>query len=89
MQPTTSPKGQVGPKPQVGPPEPILAPNLNSPRNGQKDPMTKIGHVQPLASGNHQRPPAQVQQAFPSIQGKNTPSPIYPYQGVRHGAYMV
>ncbi|MBW0562203.1 hypothetical protein O181_101918 [Austropuccinia psidii MF-1] len=46
-------------------------PNLNNPKNGQKDPRTQIGqepqfgHFQPLASGNHQRPPVQVQQDFP------------------------
>ncbi|MBW0501166.1 hypothetical protein O181_040881 [Austropuccinia psidii MF-1] len=83
MRPTTSPEGKVGPKPQVGPPEPILAPNLNSPKNGQKDPRTKIGHFQPLASGNHQRPPAQVQKAFPSIQGKDSPSPMYSVQRIQ------
>ncbi|MBW0470459.1 hypothetical protein O181_010174 [Austropuccinia psidii MF-1] len=37
-------RGQVVPKPQVGPPEPILAPNLTSPRNGQSGPRTQIGH---------------------------------------------
>ncbi|MBW0581038.1 hypothetical protein O181_120753, partial [Austropuccinia psidii MF-1] len=36
--PTTNTQGQVGP------PEPILAPNLNIPKNGQKDHRTKIGH---------------------------------------------
>ncbi|MBW0527577.1 hypothetical protein O181_067292 [Austropuccinia psidii MF-1] len=77
MRPTTNPKGQVGPKPQVGPPEPILAPNLNLPKNDQKDLRTPIGHFQPLASGTHRRPPAQVQQAFPCIQGKDSHSPMY------------
>ncbi|MBW0570334.1 hypothetical protein O181_110049 [Austropuccinia psidii MF-1] len=81
------PKGAKGanttPKSQVGPPEPILAPNLNLPKNDQKDLRTQIGqescigHFQPLASGNHQRPPAQVQKAFASIQGKYSPSPMY------------
>ncbi|MBW0467214.1 hypothetical protein O181_006929 [Austropuccinia psidii MF-1] len=58
---TTYPQRQVGPKPQVGPPEQILAPNLTSPRNGQKDSRTQIGkephigHFQPLAFGNHLR----------------------------------
>ncbi|MBW0477488.1 hypothetical protein O181_017203 [Austropuccinia psidii MF-1] len=74
MRSTTSPQGQVGLKSQVGPPEPILAPNLNVPKNGQEP---QYGHLQVLASGNHQRPPAQVQQAFPSIQGKDSPSPTY------------
>ncbi|MBW0505609.1 hypothetical protein O181_045324 [Austropuccinia psidii MF-1] len=32
---------------------------------------------QPLASDSHQRPPSQVQQAFPTIQGKDSPSPMY------------
>ncbi|MBW0507355.1 hypothetical protein O181_047070 [Austropuccinia psidii MF-1] len=59
--------GHVGPKPQVGPPEPNLAPNLISPKNVQKDPRTHIGHFQPLAFGNHQRPPDQAQQCFPFI----------------------
>ncbi|MBW0532225.1 hypothetical protein O181_071940 [Austropuccinia psidii MF-1] len=74
---TPNPKGQVGPKPLVDPPEPILAPNLISPKNGHKEPRIQIGNFQPLASGNHQRPPAQAQQAFPSIQGKDSPSPMY------------
>ncbi|MBW0571950.1 hypothetical protein O181_111665 [Austropuccinia psidii MF-1] len=59
-----------GSKTTSGPPESILAP-----KNDQKDLRTQIGHFQPLASGNHQRPPAQVQKAFPSIQGKDSPSP--------------
>ncbi|MBW0509289.1 hypothetical protein O181_049004 [Austropuccinia psidii MF-1] len=75
--PTTNPKGQVALKPQVGPPEPVLAPNSISLKNGHKDTRTPIGHFQPLASGNHQRPPAQAQQAFPSIKGKDSPSPMY------------
>ncbi|MBW0490511.1 hypothetical protein O181_030226 [Austropuccinia psidii MF-1] len=62
---------------QVGPPQPSLAPNLNLPKNGQKDPRTKIAHFQPLASGTHQRPPAQVHKSLPSIQGKESPSPMY------------
>ncbi|MBW0477508.1 hypothetical protein O181_017223 [Austropuccinia psidii MF-1] len=79
----TSPQGQVGPKPQVGPHEPILAPDLNNPKNGQKDPRTQIGqephfgHFQTLASGSHQRPSAQVWKVFPSIQRKTSPLPIY------------
>ncbi|MBW0486262.1 hypothetical protein O181_025977 [Austropuccinia psidii MF-1] len=81
--PTTNPKSQGGPKPQVDPPEPILAPNLISPKNGHKDPRTqigqesRIGHFQPLASGNHQRPPARAEKAFSSIQGRDSPSPMY------------
>ncbi|MBW0562686.1 hypothetical protein O181_102401 [Austropuccinia psidii MF-1] len=72
-----------GHKPQVGPPEPILAPKLNGPKNGQKDPRFKIGReppsatFQPLASGDHQRPPAQIQQDLPPIQRKDSPSPMY------------
>ncbi|MBW0483480.1 hypothetical protein O181_023195 [Austropuccinia psidii MF-1] len=54
-----------------------LAPNLNLPKNGLKDPRTKISHFQPLASGKHQKPPAQVKKAFPSIQGKDSPSQMY------------
>ncbi|MBW0535150.1 hypothetical protein O181_074865, partial [Austropuccinia psidii MF-1] len=48
----------------------------------KKDPRTQIGqephfgHFQPLASGNHQRQPAQVQKGFPSAQGKISPSPM-------------
>ncbi|MBW0538314.1 hypothetical protein O181_078029 [Austropuccinia psidii MF-1] len=61
----------------VDQPEPILAPDLISPKNGHKDPRTQIGHFQPLASGNHQRPPAQAQKSFPSIKGKDSPSPMY------------
>ncbi|MBW0508388.1 hypothetical protein O181_048103 [Austropuccinia psidii MF-1] len=62
------------PQGQVGPPEPILAPNINLPKNGQQP---QSGHLQLLASENHQRPPTQVQKAFPSIQGKDSPSPVY------------
>ncbi|MBW0487461.1 hypothetical protein O181_027176 [Austropuccinia psidii MF-1] len=58
-------------------PEPILAPNLNNPKNGQKDPRTQIVHFQLLASGDYQSPPAQVQQGSPSIQQKTSPSPMY------------
>ncbi|MBW0518623.1 hypothetical protein O181_058338 [Austropuccinia psidii MF-1] len=78
------PQGQVGLKPQVGPPEPILAPNLINPRFAKKDPRTQIGlephfgHFQPMASGSHQKPPAQVQKGLPSTQGKTSPSPMYP-----------
>ncbi|MBW0477670.1 hypothetical protein O181_017385 [Austropuccinia psidii MF-1] len=66
--PSTSPQGQVGPH------EPIFAP-----KNGQKDCRTRIGqeahsgHLQPRASGNHQRPPAQAEQYFPSVQKQNLP----------------
>ncbi|MBW0483447.1 hypothetical protein O181_023162 [Austropuccinia psidii MF-1] len=35
-------------------------------------------HFQSMASGNHQIPRAQVQKGFPSIQGKTSPSSIYP-----------
>ncbi|MBW0466688.1 hypothetical protein O181_006403 [Austropuccinia psidii MF-1] len=68
---------------RVGSPEPLLAPNLINPQMTKKDPRTQIGkephfgHFQPLASGNHQRPPAQVQKNFPLVLGKNSPSPMY------------
>ncbi|MBW0509387.1 hypothetical protein O181_049102 [Austropuccinia psidii MF-1] len=81
--PTTYLQGQVGLKPQLDPPAPNLAPNLISPPNGQKDPRTQIGqepgigHFQPLDFGNHQRPPNQAKQGFPSIQGKDFSSPMY------------
>ncbi|MBW0482106.1 hypothetical protein O181_021821 [Austropuccinia psidii MF-1] len=32
---------------------------------------------QPLASGHNQRPPAQAQKALPSIQEKDSPSPMH------------
>ncbi|MBW0538172.1 hypothetical protein O181_077887 [Austropuccinia psidii MF-1] len=67
-----------------GPTSANFGPNLNNPKNGQKDPKTQIGqephfgNFQTLASGNHQRPPAQVQKGFPSTQGKTSPSPKDP-----------
>ncbi|MBW0484453.1 hypothetical protein O181_024168 [Austropuccinia psidii MF-1] len=69
---STSPQGQVGT------PEPNFSPNLNIPKMAKKDPRTQIGQFQHMASGNHQRPPAQFQQGFPSIQGKTSPSSMYP-----------
>ncbi|MBW0484370.1 hypothetical protein O181_024085 [Austropuccinia psidii MF-1] len=39
--------------------------------------MNQIGLFEPLTSDNHQRPPAQVQKASPSIQGKDSLSPMY------------
>ncbi|MBW0527093.1 hypothetical protein O181_066808 [Austropuccinia psidii MF-1] len=45
-----------------GPPEPILAPNLNLPKNEQKELRTQIGHFQTVASGNQlksSKPPLQ------------------------------
>ncbi|MBW0530105.1 hypothetical protein O181_069820 [Austropuccinia psidii MF-1] len=72
MRPTTSPQGQVGP------PEPILAPNLIGHKNGQKGLMKQV-----LAISNHQRPPAQVQQAFASIKGKDSPSSMYSVQRIQ------
>ncbi|MBW0540795.1 hypothetical protein O181_080510 [Austropuccinia psidii MF-1] len=84
------PQGQVGPKPQMGPPEPILAPNLIIPKMAKRTLGPKLATFQPLASGSHQRPPAQDQQGFPSVQAKNSPSPMYSIpKGSRHGAYMV
>ncbi|MBW0528009.1 hypothetical protein O181_067724 [Austropuccinia psidii MF-1] len=56
------------------------------------DPRTQIGHLQPMASGKHQRPPSQVQKGFPSIQGKTSPSSMYPIPkdpGVVHVWYNI
>ncbi|MBW0478404.1 hypothetical protein O181_018119 [Austropuccinia psidii MF-1] len=64
----------------------------------KKDPRTQIGqephfgHFKPMASGNHQRPPAQVQQGLPSAHGKTSPSPLYPIPrdpGVVHIWYNI
>ncbi|MBW0580315.1 hypothetical protein O181_120030 [Austropuccinia psidii MF-1] len=46
------------------------------PKMAKRTPGPK-GHCQPLASGNHQKPPDQVQRALPSIQGMDSPSPTY------------
>ncbi|MBW0562779.1 hypothetical protein O181_102494 [Austropuccinia psidii MF-1] len=55
----------------------FCSPISSVPKMTKMDSRTQIGHFQPLASGNHQRPPAQVQQSFPSIQGKDSPSSMY------------
>ncbi|MBW0586608.1 hypothetical protein O181_126323 [Austropuccinia psidii MF-1] len=66
-----STQGQVCHKPQVGPPEPVLAPIPNQPRNGQNTLGPKIGQepqmatIQSMASGNQQRPPAQLKERIP------------------------
>ncbi|MBW0506918.1 hypothetical protein O181_046633 [Austropuccinia psidii MF-1] len=79
----------TSPEPQLGPHEPILTSNLNIPKNGQKDPRTQIGkephsgHFQPLASANHHRPPDQLQKDFPSIKGKDSPSPMSSIQRIQ------
>ncbi|MBW0512055.1 hypothetical protein O181_051770 [Austropuccinia psidii MF-1] len=76
------------PKPQVGSPEPILAPNLNIPKNGQKDPRTKIGkepHFGHLSTSGLQKPPDQDQQDSPLSSGEE----LSFTKGFRHGAYMV
>ncbi|MBW0475174.1 hypothetical protein O181_014889 [Austropuccinia psidii MF-1] len=67
----------ISPQGQVGPPEPNFSPNVINPKMAKEDPRTQIGHFQPMASGTHQRPPAQVKQGFPSIQGKTSPSSMY------------
>ncbi|MBW0482709.1 hypothetical protein O181_022424 [Austropuccinia psidii MF-1] len=54
----------------------ILAPISMFPKMAKTTSRPKLAVFQPLASGNHQRPPAQDQQAFPSIQGKDSPSPM-------------
>ncbi|MBW0537697.1 hypothetical protein O181_077412 [Austropuccinia psidii MF-1] len=36
-----------------------------------------LATFQPLASGSHQRPPAQPQKDFPSDKENNSPSPMY------------
>ncbi|MBW0465684.1 hypothetical protein O181_005399 [Austropuccinia psidii MF-1] len=43
----------------------------------KRTPELKLTKNQSLAIFNHQRPPAQVQNAFPSIKGKDSPSPMY------------
>ncbi|MBW0550319.1 hypothetical protein O181_090034 [Austropuccinia psidii MF-1] len=40
-------------------------------------PGPKLATFQRLASGRNQMLPAQVHQDFPSVQGKNSPSPMY------------
>ncbi|MBW0590547.1 hypothetical protein O181_130262 [Austropuccinia psidii MF-1] len=56
------------------PPRRGVGPHTQHSPNLPKGPQAPhSGHFQPLASGNHQRPPAQVQKALPSIQGKDSP----------------
>ncbi|MBW0510719.1 hypothetical protein O181_050434 [Austropuccinia psidii MF-1] len=70
----------------------FLALNLNSPKNGEKDPRTQInqepksGHSQPLASGSHQ---LKFSKLLPPFRRRNLLHQCTLYQGVRHGAYMV
>ncbi|MBW0473758.1 hypothetical protein O181_013473 [Austropuccinia psidii MF-1] len=71
---TVWPKSNEAERGQVGPPEPILAPISTFPKRA---PGRKLAKNYTLATGNHQRPPAQVQQAFPSIQKKDSPSLMY------------
>ncbi|MBW0489935.1 hypothetical protein O181_029650 [Austropuccinia psidii MF-1] len=96
MRPTTSPQGQVGPKPQVSPPEPILASNLNIPKNGQKDPRTKIGQEPRFGhfstSGLWQPPEAtsSSSEIFPLSSGEELSfANLLHTKGFKHGAYMV
>ncbi|MBW0482369.1 hypothetical protein O181_022084 [Austropuccinia psidii MF-1] len=69
----TSPQGQVGPKPQLGPPEPLLAPNPIKPKMAIKTLKAHFGQgppwttFQPMASGNHQRPPDQLSSILPIL----------------------
>ncbi|MBW0563044.1 hypothetical protein O181_102759 [Austropuccinia psidii MF-1] len=44
---------------------------------GKRTPGPKLAKNHSLTSGNHQRPPAQVHKVFLSIQGKDSPSPMY------------
>ncbi|MBW0528464.1 hypothetical protein O181_068179 [Austropuccinia psidii MF-1] len=46
--------------------------------NGLFGPFRSPTAFTPMACGNHQRPPAQVQPGFPSIQGKTSTSSMYP-----------
>ncbi|MBW0497929.1 hypothetical protein O181_037644 [Austropuccinia psidii MF-1] len=86
------PRGQlISLQGQVGPPEPVLAPKPNQPRNGQNTLGPKIGQepqvatIQPMASGNHQRQPAQLQARIPlKFRGRL----VLP-QASRSGSYMV
>ncbi|MBW0590066.1 hypothetical protein O181_129781 [Austropuccinia psidii MF-1] len=55
----------------------LFWPQYQQSQNGQKKPGPKIGHFKPLGFGNNQRPQDQVQKSFPSIQGNNSPSPMY------------
>ncbi|MBW0499855.1 hypothetical protein O181_039570 [Austropuccinia psidii MF-1] len=79
-----SPKGakganhQVGPKSQVGPPEPILAPNLNVHKHGQKDPGTKIGHLS--TTKGHRRKPIKIS---PQFMGRTLLHQRTPYQRIQ------
>ncbi|MBW0470418.1 hypothetical protein O181_010133 [Austropuccinia psidii MF-1] len=77
------------PKTQVGPPEPAFAPNPNQPKMAKttSEPKLTKDHlwatIQPMASGNHQRPP---------VQGKILPSSMHPVlkdPGVVHIWYNI
>ncbi|MBW0460823.1 hypothetical protein O181_000538 [Austropuccinia psidii MF-1] len=68
---------------------PILAPN---PKVAKRTSGPQIDHNQPMASGNHQRPPAQFQKGFPSIKGNNFPSfmdPVPKDPGMVHIWYNI
>ncbi|MBW0586730.1 hypothetical protein O181_126445 [Austropuccinia psidii MF-1] len=85
----TSIQGQVGPKPQLGPPEPFLAPNpMKTLRThfGQGSPWNTF---QPMASGNHQRPPDQLSNPSPQLKGDFPILHASRTQGCRSAAYMV
>ncbi|MBW0593975.1 hypothetical protein O181_133690 [Austropuccinia psidii MF-1] len=47
------------------------------PKIAKRTPGPKLAKNYSLAIFNHKRPPAQVQKAFPSIWGKDSPSPMY------------
>ncbi|MBW0514547.1 hypothetical protein O181_054262 [Austropuccinia psidii MF-1] len=80
------PRGQlISPQGQVGPPEPVLAPengqNTLGPKIGQEPQVTTI---QFMASGNHQRPPAQLQARIPlSFRGRIFLPQCTPYSRIQ------
>ncbi|MBW0535856.1 hypothetical protein O181_075571 [Austropuccinia psidii MF-1] len=86
----------LAPKPQLGPPEPNLASNLIKPKMAINHHRTHFGPqsswttFQPMAFGNHQRPPDQRSSSFPLTLRGILPILHAPHtQGCRSGAYMV
>ncbi|MBW0549813.1 hypothetical protein O181_089528 [Austropuccinia psidii MF-1] len=84
------PQRQVGLKPQACPPEPYFGHQSQATKNGQNPigPKLAMDHLwptfQPMASGNHKKPPAQLNSILP-LTLRRIPSipPCTPYSMVQ------
>ncbi|MBW0500375.1 hypothetical protein O181_040090 [Austropuccinia psidii MF-1] len=63
----------LAPKPQVGPPEPVIGHGPQSTNFGQEPKGPHVAQLSAMASGNPQRPPAQLKFTLPSAQGEDFP----------------